>query len=101
MTDQDFETVIALGHELGGLEFKGPGPITHSGLVAQVVRASLGMANRRDGGSIIIGVEDNEGTPNPIGLSQTDSDTWSYDQIADQIARYADPSVSFDLETKV
>ncbi len=59
------------------------------------------MANRRDGGSIIIGVEDNEGTPNPIGLSQADSDTWSYDQIADQIARYADPSVSFDLETKV
>jgi predicted HTH transcriptional regulator len=58
------------------------------------------MANRRDGGLVIIGVEDNGGVLNPVGLSEVDLATWEYDLIADQIARYADPSVSFEREIK-
>ena len=91
---------MALGHELGGIEFKGPGPMSNSRLVAQVVKAVLGMANRRDGGSVIIGVEDNQGTPIPTGLTPVDLSTWTNDALADQIARYADPSVTFDMEVK-
>ncbi len=37
---------------------------------------------------------------NPVGLSESDLDTWTYDNMANQIARYADPSVSFELEPK-
>ena len=59
------------------------------------------MANRRDGGIVIIGVEDNESTLLPVGLSNDDLTNWTYDNVADQVARYADPSVSFDLEVKV
>ena len=100
MTNQEFETVMALGHDLRGLEFKGPGPMTIRRLVAQVVKAALGMANRRDGGNIVIGVSEEEDSLNPVGLEDVDLITWGYDTFAEQIARYADPSVSFELEPK-
>jgi predicted HTH transcriptional regulator len=100
MTDEEFAQILALGHETRGIEFKGPGALSNGRLAAQVVRAVLGMANQRDGGLVIIGVENNGGVLNPVGLSEVDLATWEYDLIADQIARYADPSVSFGREIK-
>ena len=58
------------------------------------------MANRRDGGTVIIGVEDNGGVLGPVGLNENDLITWRYDDIADGIASYVDPSVSFCREVK-
>ena len=57
MTDEEFEALIAQGHEGRRLEFKGPGSLAHGRLVAQTIKAALGMANpNRDGGNIIVGV---------------------------------------------
>lgn len=95
MTEEDFSRIMGLGHELSGVEFKSPGPMSNRRLVAQVIRAILGMCNRRDGGTVIIGVEDAQGVLNPVGLTEPDLSEWSYDALADQIARYADPSASF------
>ena len=95
--DEDFIEVMGLNRELNGVEFKGPGPMTNRRLVMQVVRAILGMSNRRDGGTIIIGVEDNDGVLNPVGLISSDIDEWTSDDLADQVANYADPSASFTL----
>lgn len=58
MTNQEFASYLALNHELQGVEFKGPGPRSDKQLFAKVVRAVLGIANRRDGGLLIIGVDD-------------------------------------------
>ena len=99
MTDEEFVQLLALGRELGGLEFKGPGPRSDRQLFSQVVRAVLGMANRRDGGTVVIGVEDNQTSLTPVGLTDEDLATWSSDAVADGIAVYADPSVSFELQT--
>ncbi len=100
MTDEDFIQIMGLGHELSGVEFKGPGPMSNHRLVAQVIRAILGMCNRRDGGTVIIGVEDNQGVLNPVGLAEDDLAGWNYDHLADRVARYADPSASFAMEVK-
>ena len=100
MTDQEFAEIMALGHEASGIEFKGPGPLSDRQLVVQVVRAVLGMANKRDGGQVIIGVEDAGGVLNPAGLNDVDLATWQYDAVADNLAVYADPSVNFDLEVR-
>ncbi len=54
MDDEEFAQRLALGHETRGTEFKGPGLQSDRRLVAQVVRAVLGMANRRDGGSSLV-----------------------------------------------
>ena len=61
LTDQKFAQGIALGHELSGIEFKSPGPLSEGRLVAQAVKAIPGLANRRDGGSVIIGVSEQDG----------------------------------------
>ena len=100
MTDQEFAEILALRHETTGIEFKGPGTRSANQLFARVVLAVLGMANRRGGGLVIIGVEDNGGMLNAVGLSDNDLDTWRYDDVAAGIASYADPSVEFELETK-
>lgn len=100
MTDEDFAQLIVTVHEQRGVEFKGPGPLSNSRLAAQVVRAALGMANIRGGGSIIIGVEESGNYLNPVGVSSPDLATWTYDRIADQFARYADPGIRFESEAK-
>jgi hypothetical protein len=45
MNDEDFEAILAIGHEVTGTEFKGPGPISDKQLFARVTKAILGMAN--------------------------------------------------------
>ncbi len=100
MTDEEFAGFLALNREISGVEFKGPGPRTDRRLFTQVVRAVLAMVNRRDGGIVIVGVEDVSASPNPVGLSDADLATWTYNDVADGIAIYADPSVSFGLEVK-
>ena len=58
------------------------------------------MTNRRNGGIVIVGVEDSGTMLNRVGLSEADLGTWNYDDVADRIAAYADPSVAFDLEKR-
>ena len=101
MTDQEFAEAIALGHETRGTEFKGPGASSDTGFMAIVVRAVLGMSNRRDGGKVIIGVAEAGGTLNPVGLNETELASWKYDDVAARISAYADPSVEFEVEPKI
>jgi predicted HTH transcriptional regulator len=97
MTEQDFESLLAPGHETNGVEFKGPGIRTNKLFHAKVVRAILGMANRRDGGWVIIGVESKN--LDPVGLNDQDLATWSdYDVLAVSVNGCASPSVNFDTE---
>lgn len=100
MTDQEFAEILALAYERRGIEFKGPGSLKDKRLRAKVVRAMLGMTNRRDGGLVVIGVEDAGGKLKPVGLSVNDLSTWKYDDVADAVGVYADPSVSFELEIR-
>ena len=67
-------------------------------LVAQVVKAVLGMSNRRYGGRVIIGVSEQGEALEPVGLTDDELHTWTFDAVADQVARYADPGVNFELE---
>ena len=101
MTDQEFTDALAVGRETSGVEFKGPGVLSDGRLVAQVVRAALAMANRAQGGAVIVGIVDEGDAIQPVGLSTVELSTWTFDGLADQLARYADPNVIFNLETKV
>lgn len=96
MTSEELEKLLKVGYESNGVEFKGPGKRTDKDFMARVVRAVLGMSNRRDGGVVIIGVEDQ--TLNPTGLNEDQLATWrKYDDIADSINSYASPSVQIEL----
>ena len=96
MDTQQLHELISLGHEQSGVEFKGHGLRNEPNFFAKVALAMLGMSNRRDGGIIIIGVsEDKLGRPIPEGLSKEEVASWTYDDLADAIDKYADPSLSF------
>ena len=99
VTDSEFAEIMTLRHELRGVEFKGPGLLSDGRLAAQVAKAAMGMANRLGGGHVIIGVRE-DAILTPVGLSETEAASWTYDALADQIARFADPGVEFDLEIK-
>ena len=95
MTEQDLESLLDRGHETNGMEFKGPGKRSDAVFLAKVVRAIIGMANRRDGGVVIIGVDSD--TLEPVGLDDDQLNTWDYDDLATSVNTYASPSVTFDL----
>lgn len=98
MDEAEFIEILSLGHELAGIELKGPGARTDRHFVAKVIRSCLGMANRRGGGKLIIGVNQTaHDPPIAVGLSKSDAITWNYDEFSDSLADYADPSVSFEL----
>jgi predicted HTH transcriptional regulator len=97
-TSEDFSQILALGHERRGVEFKGPRPSTDKHFLARVARAALGMSNLRDGGMIIVGVDEVSAKLVPKGLNGADLSTWKYDDVSVRLAEYADPYVTFDLE---
>src|ERR1700741_1508594 len=97
MTDLELAQVIGIGHELPGLEFKGPGPRNDKHFMARVTRAVLGMANRRDGGNVIIGVEEGSSGLRAVGLTDEQLSTWTYDDVAEAINSFADPGIILHL----
>jgi predicted HTH transcriptional regulator len=97
VTEQDFASLLALGHESNGVEFKGRGNRTNSAFLVGVIRAVLGMANRRDGGLVVIGVEAD--SLNPVGFDDNEVQPWlNYDELAAGVNEYASPNAQFDLE---
>lgn len=104
MSSENFRETLAIGNEVPGIEFKGPFARTDKGQFAEVVRAVLGMANRRDGGQVIIGVDearrdDGPGTVlNAVGLSAAEFKGWDQDAVLSILDSYADPFVELDIE---
>jgi predicted HTH transcriptional regulator len=97
MIGDELSALLQLDREQSGVEFKGPLARTDKVFFAKVTRAVLGMSNRRDGGVVVIGVEDVGGVLTPVGLTDEVLKTWVYDHVADGFAEYGDPSVAFDM----
>ncbi len=96
MTEQEFESLLARGYETDGVEFKGAWIRTDRLFLARVVRAILGMANRRDGGRVILGVEESTKL-DPVGLSDEQAESWlNYDDLSASVNEYASPCVRFE-----
>lgn len=93
------EELLAPGEQLG-VEFKGPGPLSDTRLRAQAVRAIMGLANRRDGGTLVIGVDAAPGRFDVRGLQPGELNSWDGDAVADAVAAYADPPPRTELTVK-
>ncbi len=92
MDTLQLEALLDGGEETDSIEFKGAMNWDKKGLVKDI----LAMANVRDGGRIIIGVED--GTFQRQGLTEDQIQTYNLDIMRDQIAPFADPMVQFRCE---
>jgi predicted HTH transcriptional regulator len=97
MTGDELDGLIAAG-ERRSVEFKSGGSLSDNHLVARVARAVLAMTNTRDGGRVIIGVEEVNATPVAKGVNAAELPSWKFDHIAAKVAAYADPYVNFELD---
>jgi hypothetical protein len=98
VTAEEVEAALSSGYELRGFELKGPGPRTDAHLFAKVTRAALSMGNLRDGGHVIIGIDDLDPRAMLPGLEAVDLASWlAYDDLARKLAEYVDPPLRFDL----
>lgn len=96
----DIKDLLAFGREQGGIEFKSAGSRTNEPILrAKVVRGVLAMANRRDGGTVVVGVKEDANGLTLDGLTPQQATSWKHDDLADTVAEYADPRVSFDSYT--
>ena len=100
LTPDELERIFDLGHEATGIEFKPPCrvPKTIDWIFARIIRAAIGMANRRGGGHIVIGVKEERNQVFPIGLTDDELATWVHDVVAAKIKKYVAPFVTIELE---
>ena len=97
MTPDELGQAIELGREQAGVEFKPPCLRGDKGPFAQVARALMAMANRADGGRVVVGVEERENRLYEKGLTQEQADSWLvHDHLGDALAVYADPPFDFE-----
>lgn len=80
------------------LEYKGGGK--WDSLRLKILKASLGMANFKEGGYIIIGVQKpSESTRHEIiGMGKSDARMYTYDTISSFINSYAYPHIDMEVE---
>jgi hypothetical protein len=97
-TDAQIDDYLTLKHELPNVECKAPGKQSDNPLFGKVIRAAMGMANRPDGGIVIIGVAESAHVLCPEGLADDILATWHYDDIADGFNAYAEPQISFEYQ---
>lgn len=97
MTPEQLRTVLEQGKETPGTEFKSSGSRRERDFLARVVRAVLALANRRGGGVVILGVNDDGGRINPTGVAEDHLETWGPEAVTASVAAYADPYVDLTV----
>ncbi len=93
MQTSELEELLEGQTETQSLEFKG----SCAWEARTFAKDILAMANVRDGGWIVVGVED--GTYKRQGLSEVQIRTFDQETMQDQMAEYADPFVSIQVFT--
>lgn len=102
LSAEEIEEVLRGGYELRGFELKGPGSREDAHFFAKVTRAALGLGNLRDGGHLILGIDDADPAAKGPGLDAYDLASWlAYDDVARKLATYADPPLRFAVAERV
>lgn len=94
----EIENALTLGYESRHLELKTAGDRSDKQLLAKVTRAALGMGNLRDGGHVIIGIDDKSPQSLLPGLTAPELASWlAKDDLARGMNEYADPPLDFEV----
>src|SRR3989338_7401006 len=85
------------GQEETYLEYKGDVPWTDRAKKFEIIRTIFAMANQRDGGVIIVGVENNG---NRKGLSDNNYNTFSHDEINSWLNNKSNQKIQCKVEKR-
>lgn len=102
LSAEEIEEVLRGGYELRGFELKGPASRDDGHFFAKVTRAALGLGNLRDGGHVVLGIDDRDPAAMGPGLNEDDLVSWlAYDDVARKLATYADPPLRFAVGQRI
>ncbi|ATL42241.1 MULTISPECIES: AlbA family DNA-binding domain-containing protein [Weeksellaceae] len=93
MNTKDFLRLIEGQTESPSLDFKANTPWDYKKLTKDI----LAMSNLPDGGHIIIGIEENGNKFINVGVDQNNINTYKFDEMRDQVSKYAEPMVDFNV----
>jgi len=93
MKIEELERLIEAQAETISLDFKANSPWA----VKNFGRDMLAMSNVRDGGTIVIGVEEIDNKFVRKGVSTDNIETYKVDIMKDQLLKYADPPIDFTV----
>lgn len=98
----ELDRLIQAGLETLGVEFKGPIPWTDPATRGKVLKAALAMANKRDGGVLIIGLSPEQGSDRHVldGLDQEESVRFNTDDVAAFVNAYSNPNIDLRVERR-
>lgn len=98
LSNAELAALIEVGVESRAIEFKGAGSTRSKEFVALVARACIALANQRDGGTVIIGVVDDDAAGDASGLAAEEVSLWlDYDNVMAKMNAYADPPLVLTL----
>ncbi len=89
------ESALSRCQEQTWLDFKESQP--WDTLCWRLLKTVMGMANLRDGGLILIGVAEMDQSWELTGITADHLRTYDYDEISDQLSKYASPQVELDI----
>ncbi len=94
--DEELRQFVEHGREERNLEYKMSMNWADKAAQMKVIRTAMAMANIRDGGSIVFGVEEvgRSGNFLPKGMSDADFASFSQDDVQEKVNKHADPYVN-------
>src|SRR5690348_3935495 len=96
----ELERIVRDGCETLSVEFKGPISWNDASTKAKVVKAAIAMANKRDGGLLVVGMSEASSPPGhhiPAGLSPDQVESFKPDEIMAFVNSHATPSVDLTV----
>lgn len=102
MADDVLIDLILHGSEERNLEYKSSFPWSKSGanVKARVIKTVLGMANITDGGVVVVGVTEDNGTFNLDGMNARHIATFTQDRVQADVNAFADPYVEVTVSPR-
>ena len=96
ITEDQLKALLESGHETRAVEYKGAGLPSDTPLMQKVIAAVMAVSNLRDGGQVVVGVDDKDPLGPKSGLTEEQVEKWlEHDNLADQFNKYADPPITF------
>jgi hypothetical protein len=93
----DFAALVTNGREERSLEYKRSMNWAEPLTKAKVVKSTLAMANLRDGGTIVFGLEEQNDAYVSAGMTREDYDSFNQDDTSVEVNNFADPFVELVL----
>jgi hypothetical protein len=91
VAESQLEDLVFHGREERNLEYKGPVQWADHDVKARLTKCILALSNIRDGGAIVMGVEQDEESFVAVGLEAAHRDSFKQNEIARYVNNYADP----------